>query len=74
VIPLLFAAAPLGWMSTMTVVVAYELATITTMVMLVLPARAAATAIHGVWFDRWGDALAGAVVATVGLAVMIIGI
>jgi nickel/cobalt transporter (NicO) family protein len=74
VIPLLFAAAPLGWVSTVTVVAAYELATITTMVMLVLPARAAAAVIRGVWFDQWGDALAGAVVATVGLAVMIIGI
>jgi nickel/cobalt exporter len=74
VIPLLFAAAPLGWVSTVTIVVAYELATMTTMVMLVLPARAAASAIRGVWFDRWGDAVAGAVVATVGLAAMARGI
>ena len=42
VIPILFAAAPLGVLRTLFVVCAYELATIVTMVVLVLPARAAA--------------------------------
>jgi nickel/cobalt transporter (NicO) family protein len=74
VIPLLFAAAPLGWPSALAVVAAYELATIAAMVVLVLPTRAAATTITGAWADRWGDALAGGVVATVGLAVMVLGI
>ena len=74
VIPLLFAAAPLGWPSTLAIVAAYEVATIGTMVALVLPTRAAAGRIAGAWADRWGDALAGGVVATVGLAVMILGI
>ena len=74
VIPLLFAAAPLGWPSTLAIVVAYEIATIGTMVALVIPTREAAGRIAGAWADRWGDALAGGVVATVGLAVMVLGI
>ncbi|HZR25652.1 MAG TPA: hypothetical protein VFA59_18790 [Vicinamibacterales bacterium] len=74
VIPLLFAAAPLGWMSALLVVAAYEIATIATMVLLVLPTRAAVSNVTGAWADRWGDALAGVVVATVGVAVMMLGI
>jgi nickel/cobalt exporter len=73
VIPLIFAAAPLGWATTLAVIVAYEVATIGTMVALVLPTRVAATAAHGVWIDRHGDALAGAVVALVGMAVVGLG-
>jgi nickel/cobalt exporter len=74
VIPLMFAAAPLGWGSTLAVVVAYELATIGTMVALVLPARAVATAVRSTWVDRYGDALAGGVIAGVGLAVVSLGL
>jgi nickel/cobalt transporter (NicO) family protein len=74
VIPLIFAAAPLGWGTTLAVIAAYEVATIGTMVALVLPTRAAATAARGAWVDRHGDALAGCVVALVGLAVLGLGI
>lgn len=74
VIPLIFAAAPLGWATTLAVIVAYEVATIGTMVALVLPTRVAATAADGAWIDRHGDALAGAVVALVGMAVVGLGI
>jgi nickel/cobalt exporter len=74
VIPLLFAAAPLGWPSIVAVVLAYETATIGTMVALVLPARAAADAVRGAWVDRWGDAMAGAVVVLIGVVVMSLGI
>jgi len=74
VIPLIFAAAPLGWLTTLSVIVAYEVATIGTMVALVLPTRAAATTARGAWVDRHGDALAGAVVALVGMAVLGLGI
>jgi hypothetical protein len=74
VIPLLFAAAPLGWMSTVSIIAAYEVATIGTMVLLVIPTREAVRRLAGAWADRWGDPLAGGVVATVGLAVMILGI
>jgi nickel/cobalt transporter (NicO) family protein len=73
VIPLMFAAAPLGWGRTLAVIVAYETATIATMVLLVLPARAAAATMRGAWADRYGDALAGGAVALVGLAVLSLG-
>jgi ABC-type nickel/cobalt efflux system permease component RcnA len=74
VIPLLFAAAPLGWPGIVAVVLAYETATIGTMVALVLPARAAAGAVHGAWVDRWGDAMAGGIVTIVGIVVVSLGI
>ena len=74
VIPLMFASAPLGWRWTLAVVAAYEIATIGTMVMLVLPARAAAGIARGAWADRYGDALAGGVVAAVGVVVVALGI
>lgn len=74
VIPLMFASVPLGWPTTLSVIIAYEVATIGTMIALVLPARAAATVARGVWMDRHGDALAGAVVALVGMAVLGLGI
>jgi len=74
VIPLIFAAAPFGWLTLLAVIVAYEVATIGTMVLLVLPARAAATAVRGTFVDRYGDALAGGVVATVGMAVLVFGV
>ncbi|MBI3403524.1 MAG: hypothetical protein HY048_19095 [Acidobacteria bacterium] len=74
VIPLLFAAAPLGWPSILAVVCAYEIATIGTMIALVLPARAAAGAVRGAWVDRWGDALAGGIVTIVGIVVVSLGI
>ena len=74
VIPLMFAAAPLGWGSTLAVVAAYEVATIGTMVALVLPARAVATSVRGAWADRFGDALAGGVIAAVGIVVVSLGI
>jgi nickel/cobalt transporter (NicO) family protein len=74
VIPLIFASAPLGWATTLAVIVAYEVATIGTMVALVLPARAAAVGTHSDWIDHHSDALAGAVVALVGVAVVSLGI
>lgn len=74
VIPLIFASAPLGWPWTLAIVTAYEAATIATMVLLVLPARAAAGLARGAWAERYGDALAGAVVALVGIAVVGLGI
>jgi nickel/cobalt exporter len=73
VIPILFAAAPLGAWRTTLVVGAYELATIGTMVALVLPASAMAKRITGRWATRYADAAAGAVIASVGLLVAAIG-
>ena len=74
VVPMMFASAPLGWGSTLVVVLAYELATIATMVGLVLPSRVAAGALRARWADQFGDAIAGAVIASVGIAVSVLGI
>jgi nickel/cobalt exporter len=74
VVPILFAAAPLGWAHTLVVVLAYESATIATMVALALPARAAAVTVQADWTERFADALAGGVIASVGLFVVMVGI
>ena len=74
VIPLMFAAAPLGWTRTLAVVAAYQAATIGTMIALVLPARAVAGTVRGAWADRYGAVLAGGIIAAVGAAVVSLGI
>lgn len=73
VMPILFAAAPLGAWQTAAVVGAYELATIGTMVALVLPAAAAAQHVGGRWTTRYGDAAAGGLIASVGVLVAVLG-
>jgi hypothetical protein len=74
VIPLMFAASASGWPAAAAVVAVYETATIVTMVLLVLPARAVTHAIRGHWIDRYGDVLAGSLIATVGVLVIRLGI
>ena len=44
------------------------------MVALVLPARAGASRLRAPWLDRYGDAVAGALIAVIGLAVGALGI
>ncbi len=73
VVPLLFAAAPLGPTETAFLVVLYEVATIATMVTLVLPARAGAQLLRGTWFARYGDVTAGSLIALTGLVVGVLG-
>jgi len=73
VIPLLFAAAPLGAAAATGIVLIYEVATLATMAALVLPARAGAERLRASWLDRYADAVAGAVVAVVGSAVLALG-
>jgi nickel/cobalt exporter len=73
VVPILFAAAPLGVLHTAVVVGAYEIATIATMVALVMAAGLATSRVRGRWLDLYGDAAAGAVIAAVGVAVTVIG-
>jgi hypothetical protein len=73
VIPILLAAAPLGWARAAGVVTVYEAATIGAMLALVLPARAGARVLHARWLDRWGDALAGGLIAGAGVAAMALG-
>jgi len=73
-IPLLAAAAPLGPWGMVGIAVVYEVATIATMLGLVLPARLGAQALRLPWLDRYGDAVAGGFIAAVGVAVMLLGI
>jgi hypothetical protein len=74
VIPMIMAAAGAGWHAVLTVVVAYEVATIATMVILVTMAHAGARAFRAPWIDRYGDVAAGALIVTVGAATMALGI
>jgi hypothetical protein len=73
VIPIVAAGAPLGALPATAVVVAYEAATIATMLLLVLPARAGARALRAPWLDRYGDAVAGVVIVAVGVVVSSLG-
>jgi hypothetical protein len=74
VMPMILAAAGSGWHTVAFVVVAYELATIATMVILVTAAHAGARKLNAPWLDRYGDAVAGAVIVTVGAAMQVLGI
>jgi hypothetical protein len=74
VIPLLFSAAPLGTLQTAGIVLLYELATIGTMIPLVLSARAGAARLRLPFLDRWGDAVAGGVIVLTGFVVGFLGI
>jgi hypothetical protein len=73
VIPLILAAAPLGAAKVVALVVVYEVATLGTMIALVLPARAGVRVIRAGWLNHYGDAAAGAVIAGVGLLVTGLG-
>ena len=74
VIPLHFAAAPLGTAPAAGIVLLYEAATIGTMIALVLPARAGISRLRFSWLDHWGDAVAGCLIAATGVVVMALGI
>ncbi len=73
VIPMIMAAADGGWVAVAAVVLAYELATIVTMVVLVATAHAGAQALGGAWIDRHGHAAAGALIVSVGAAMVWLG-
>ena len=74
IFPLMFAAVPLGWTRVAALVLLYQAATIVTMVLLVLPARAAArSALRGSWMHRYGDAVAGLFIVAVGVTVALLG-
>lgn len=74
VIPLILAAASLGAAKVVTLVVAYEAATLGAMIALVLPARAGVRLFRAGWLDHYGDAAAGALIAAVGLLVIGLGV
>jgi hypothetical protein len=73
VVPLMMAAAPGGPVRLGVIVIVYELATLAAMVALVLPARAGVSVIRAGWVDRYGDAVAGGLIAAVGLLVTGLG-
>ncbi|MBZ0234978.1 MAG: hypothetical protein K8M05_21800 [Deltaproteobacteria bacterium] len=72
-IPILFAAAPLPATSTIAIVVAYEVATIASMVTMVSLARAGAGFLRGRWTEQWADSAAGGSIALTGIAVALLG-
>ncbi len=72
VIPIMFAAAPLTLIETSSIVVAYEVATIGTMVALVALAHSGAQLFKGNWVERYGDSAAGALIVVTGILVAIL--
>ena len=73
VIPILFAAAPLLPVQQVSVVIAYEVATIATMVALVALAHSGAQRFQGRWIERYGDGAAGALIVVTGIMVAVLG-
>jgi hypothetical protein len=73
-IPIMLAAAPLGWPRVVALIATYELATLGAMVGLVLSARAGVVrGLEAPWLDRYGDALAGGLIVATGLVVAALG-
>jgi len=73
-IPMIMAVAGAGWAAIVGVIVVYEAATIATMIVLVAAARAGALAIRFAWFDRFGDAVAGALILVLGATLATLGL
>ena len=74
VVPIVFAAAPLGVASAITIVVAYEAATLGAMVALVLLARSGVKLIRMRLLDHHAHAAAGAFIAVVGIVLLVLGL
>lgn len=74
VMPMIFAAAGAGWAAVIAVVLAYEVATIGTMVGFVTVGHAGARTLRAPWLDRYGDAVAGGVIVTVGATMAMLGL
>lgn len=73
-IPMIIAASTRGWSAIALVIVIYEVAMFVTMVSLVLTAHAGASAIRLPWLDRYGDAMAGALIVVLGAVVTVLGV
>ena len=74
VIPMIMAASAGGWGAVTAVVITYEVATIATMVVFVAAAHAGIRNLRGAWIDRFGHAVAGACIVSIGAAMAILGI
>ena len=73
-IPMIIAASARGWGSVGAVIVVYEIATIAAIVILVRLAHAGARQLQFAWVDRYGDAVAGALIISLGTLVTVLGI
>lgn len=73
-IPMIVAASAGGWSAVLAVIVVYEIATICAINVLVYTAHAGARQVRFGWVDRYGDAVAGAMILAVGAFVTLIGI
>ena len=74
VVPILFAAAPLGVLPATAIVLTYEASTMATMIVLVLLAHKGVAGLKAKWIDRYGDGAAGGLIAATGLVLMALGI
>jgi ABC-type nickel/cobalt efflux system permease component RcnA len=72
VIPILFAAAPLSAVETISIVMAYEVATVGSMVALVGLAHSGAKLFRGKWIERYGDGMAGGLIVATGIMVAVL--
>ncbi len=72
VVPILFAAAPLSTVDQIAIVVAYEAATVSAMVVLVALAYSGARQFKGQWIERYGDSAAGALIVATGIMVAVL--
>jgi hypothetical protein len=73
-IPMIMASATEGWGTVVLVIVAYERASITTMVLFVSLAFAGANAVRGQWIEHYGHAAAGALILSTAAIVALLGI
>ena len=73
-IPMIIAASAKGWGPVGAVIVVYEMATIAAIVILVRLAHAGARQLQFGWVDRYGDAVAGALIISLGTLVTVLGI
>jgi ABC-type nickel/cobalt efflux system permease component RcnA len=73
-IPMIVAASAGAWGAIGSVVLVYELATIAAIVVLVQTASAGARKVRFAWIDRYGDAVAGALIILLGAVVTVLGI
>ena len=73
-IPMIMAAAGAGWIAVTAVIIAYEIATIGTMVTLVAIAHAGVSNIRGHWVEHYGHAAAGALIVGVAGVVAWLGV
>ena len=73
-IPMIAAAAAIGWGAVGAVIVVYEIATVSAILVLVHSAQAGARRLRFAWIDRYGDVAAGALIICLGAIVTLLGI